>query len=232
MSFEYIAQIDLRNTFFKAYDSRLRNAYYSYKRNSSAILPVGTFRFDNRDENDLITLVGLIILPDSPLYPSATLDKEVYKIVAQGGLDISIIKKDLSKIDGFDFNIPNLSFETQIQKPIITFWANDSILELKVDKLVPDKHSFAWRNKGGIETISDLSESLITLNFSDLIVNQLNDEAFNISKKYLIKGFSVNVSNYIFSTYQLCNTPFDNYIQYYLNLPENMYKTQLNLECK
>lgn len=201
--------------------------------NQSLTLPKGTYKVNNTDlSNNKVTLIGLEIYPESSLYPSNQSESKVLKLIGQAGLDIYLCRHDSLKYGPCSSQNADLSFSTQTIKPVLTYWFNDSIIEINAKNLKADDGEFSWRNKGGIESLVDLSEGEVAFSLSDRIINELDDEAFKLSERYLINGFTFDISDRIFTSFNLCKNLHEKYTQYYLKLPKEILQTHLNLECK
>lgn len=232
ISFDYHAKLKANTKLFEKYNKRVWQLFKLYKENQKMTLPSGTLRFNNTDINNKITLVGVTITPTSSLYPSEQLEGNVFKLIGQAGLDISLCRSDSLSSGPCSSQNADLSFSTETIKPTLTYWFSDSTIEIEANDLKPSKQDLSWRNKGGIESLVDLSEGEVALSFSDIIVNELDTAGFELSKKYLIYGFKFNISSRIFASFKLCSTSQENFTEYYLKLPKEILQTHLNMECK
>lgn len=231
ISFDYTASVNFNSTLFDNYKKRLRDSFVIYRNNQNMQLPKGTTRFNHTDTNNMVSLKGIVITPESSLYPSEILETDVFKFVGQAGLDISFCKNDTLNSSFCSLQNSDLSFTTQTIKPTLTYWDSDSTFEIEAKQMITSKEDFARGNKGGIASLVDLSDGVIAFSLSDRIVNELDSKAFNLSKRYLIEGFKINISGYEFSSFQLCKSFMDNYTVYYLKLPTEILKTYINIQC-
>jgi hypothetical protein len=227
ISFDFDAKINYNRKIFANYNNRVREAFKLFKDNQNA-LPPGTYRFNTVGKRTT-ELLGFIIKPNSPLFPDKKNDKELYEIMGEMALQISIYKYD--NIKSFDNPLSqnaNLSFTTEKISPELTYWFNDSIIEIHNGGLKPQMDGYSWRNHGGIESLPDLQNGIITLSLNG---NQdLDKEGQDVEKNIKIYGFSFNVRNRKFASFQLC-TISSEFPSYYLKLPASTIETHLNIEC-
>ena len=173
----------------------------------------------------------MVINPESNLYPSQKFETDIFKLIGQAGLDISFCRSDSLSHSSCSSENADLSFHTQTVKPTITYWFEDSTIEIEATDLRPDKEEFTRRNKGGIESLIDLSQGQVTLSLSDIIGNELSENSVEL-KNYLINGFSLDILNRRFSSFQLCKNIMPKYMLYFLTLPKEMTQTSLDIKCK
>jgi hypothetical protein len=232
ITFDYNAKIDVKSDLFRAYNERVRDSFNVYRQNQQYPLPRGTFRFNHEDTNHTISLIGLIITPESVLYPSEVSENQIYKLVAQAGLDVLLCRKDSLRNGVCSSVNADLSFSTETVRPTLTYWFNDSTIEIEAKDLKPDHTSYSWRNKGGISSLVDLREGIISFSQSDRILNELNQDAFRLSGGYNIFGFKLNILSRSFASFKLCRSGMVNYTIYHLKLPREILQTNLSLECQ
>lgn len=228
ISFDFEAKVNRNFKVFKTYNKRIRKAVEFY-RNPQNKLPVGTYRYNRDLGNGKVILIGFYIHPESPLYPNEKSEKEIYDIIGNTGLDVSIYKKDnLDSFASLTYQNANLWFTTEKVKPELTYSFEDSIIEIRAGNIKPIPEEYSWRNHGGIESLLDLESGVISFSING---NQDLDEAGQAAESNIkIYGFSFNVRSRKFASFQLCSIP-SNFPLYYLRLPDNTLQTHLNLDC-
>jgi hypothetical protein len=228
ITFDFEAQVSRTSKVFEAYNKRIQNAIQVYK-DTTKILPPGTYRFNRISENGEESLIALVISPESPLFPNGKEEKKVYDLIGEIGLDVEIYKKN--KLDSFlvlDYQNANLWFNTERVKPQLKYSIEDTIIEISAANLKPDSHDYSWRNHGGIESLLDLDSGTVSFTIRE---NQNLDKAGQaVERSIEVRGFSFNVKSRRFSSFQLCTIPAP-YHQYYVKLPSDVLKTHLNLRC-
>jgi len=228
ISFDVSARIHYNQPLFEKYNARLRAAFLKYKDNNNP-LPEGTDRFLNENDKGQKNLVGFTIRPESPLFPDIKKEPLIYQLIGESMLDISIYKSDnLKSFQDTLSQDANLFFNTERAKTKLTYWFNDSTIDIQAGGMHPRMESYAWRNHGSIESLLDLPNGIVSFTMN---ANQDFDEATqHILKSIEVRMFSFNVRSRKFSSGSLCRRPV-RYPEYYLKLPASMLETHLNIQC-
>jgi len=77
----------------------------------------------------------------------------------------------------------------------------------------------------------DLSNAVIEFSFSDFLANDFDNEQMKLLETYYLDNISINIGNRIFSSGNFCIIP-GMFPQYYFKFPEDILKSQLNIDCK
>jgi hypothetical protein len=226
ISFDVTATLNINNKLFKPYYSRLQAFYRSLLAKPNMKLPSGvTPSILNSN-----SINGLTIMPGSSLYPDSVKENEVYDLIGRIMLDVKIFKYDsLKKQIAPKYS---LSFPTTFGKPRIWFTAGDTAVTLSIDGLKIPPTDFSWRNQGDIQSLLDLKKSRVTFTYGDEFINDLDDADTAVCKKINIVLFSFNIAGRRFSSGQFCKGPNLDFPDYYIDLPEDILATHLNIPCK